>query len=297
MILRVSFSILVLSALLSSAAYAYDDGVIHPYYHPLVLELSQDGFDLEYLSGLLSDPRAGIVPAAMTISLNLKEVSKRYAPFLSREGILLAKRFLRQNLNVLTKAEKKFHVEKEVIVAILFVETRFGENKGRYRVLPTLASIAVMDSPENLQANYMTLRELDPEVSYAWMEGLARRKADWAYGELKCFLDIVRDEEIDPLEVYGSRSGALGMAQFVPSSYLTYALKKESFQRWLLSKEGAILSIANYLRSHGWKRNLPTEKKKRVLWAYNRSEPYVETVLQVAEKIGPNRGRNRPSKN
>jgi membrane-bound lytic murein transglycosylase B len=86
------------------------------------------------------------------------------------------------------------------------------------------------------------------------------------------------------------------MAQFIPSSYLTYALNESSFVTWLLSKEEAIFSIGNYLKSHGWKKNLPVEKKKQILRSYNRSEPYVETVLQVAEKISPNRGRNRSSK-
>jgi hypothetical protein len=41
----------------------------------------------------------------------------------------------------------------------------------------------------------------------------------------------------------------------------------------------------NYLKSHGWKRNLPLEKKKEILWYYNRSDPYVETIVEVAQKI------------
>ena len=145
--------------------------------------------------------------------------------------------------------------------------------------------MALMDSPDNLQKNYLTLREIDPEFSYEWMEGLAKRKAKWAYQELKCFLNIIRQEKIDPFEVYGSMAGAMGMAQFVPSSYLNYALNKRSFENWLLSKEEAIFSIGNYLRSHGWKKNLPIQRKKQILWYYNRSEPYVETILQVALKI------------
>jgi membrane-bound lytic murein transglycosylase B len=77
----------------------------------------------------------------------------------------------------------------------------------------------------------------------------------------------------------------MGMAQFIPSSYLNYALSEESLEKWLLSKEEAIFSIGNFLKSHGWKKNLPVAKKKRILWSYNRSEPYVETVFQVAQKV------------
>jgi membrane-bound lytic murein transglycosylase B len=181
--------------------------------------------------------------------------------------------------------EKRFHVDKEVAVAILLVESRFGENIGKYRVIPTLASIALMDSPEILRRNCDTFREIDPELSCDWIESRSRRRAEWAYQELKCFLNIIRQEEIDPLEVYGSNAGAMGMAQFIPSSYLNYALSEEGFEKWLLSREEAIFSIGNYLRSHGWKKNLPIQKKKQILLYYNRSGPYVETVMKVSQKL------------
>lgn len=181
--------------------------------------------------------------------------------------------------------ERRFHVDKEVTVAILLIESRFGENIGKYRVVPTLASIALMDSPDNLRKNCDSFREMDPELSCEWIENRSRTKAEWAYQELKCFLNIIRQEKIDPLEVFGSHAGAMGMAQFIPSSYLNYALSEEGFEKWLLSREEAIFSIGNYLKSHGWTRNLPIQKKKQILFNYNRSGPYVETVMKVSQKI------------
>jgi len=279
------FLILILPILLFSSAHGNDFNEMPSFYKPLIHQLSQDGFDAEFLSSLLADPRAASIQAVMTISLYSRETPELYVQFLSPESILLSKNFLRQNLNVLRKAENRFHVEKEVTVSILLVESRFGENIGKYRVIPTLASMALMDSPENLQKNYSNLQDADPELSYEWIENLAKRKTRWAYHELKCFLDIIRHEKIDPLEVYGSTAGAFGMAQFIPSSYLAYALNNNSFENWLLGKEEAIFSIDNYLKSHGWKKDLPIKKKKQVLWYYNRSEPYIETILQVAQKI------------
>lgn len=254
-------------------------------YQPLIERLSKDGFDSEFLSGLFMDERAEIIPDRMVISLGSKEKEELYAQFVIPESILLAKEFLHQNLKQLKRVEKRYNVDKEVIVAILLVESRFGENTGRHRVIPTLASMAIMATPENVQSNYLILQEIDSELSYEWVEEKAKRRANWAYHELKCLLRIISDEKLDPLEVKGSYAGALGMPQFVPSSYLAFALSQKGFENWLSSREEAILSIANYLSLNGWKKKISMEKKRKILWHYNHSEPYINTILQVAQKI------------
>jgi membrane-bound lytic murein transglycosylase B len=273
--------------LLLFPAFAYGDNGPDPSfaYQPLIERLSRDGFDAGFLSKLFTDDRAEIIPDRMMISLVTREKEEWYTPFLSPESILLARNFLHQNLKQLMQVEKQFNVDKEVIVAILLVESRFGENTGKHRVIPTLASMALMDGPDNLQANYRMLKEIDPELSFEWVENRAERRARWAYKELKCFLTILRNERVDPLEVKGSHAGALGMPQFIPSSYLTFAVRKSGFETWLSSKEEAILSIANYLNLNGWRKKMSVEEERKVLWSYNHSEPYIETILRVAAKI------------
>jgi membrane-bound lytic murein transglycosylase B len=274
--------ILILFLLFASPAYCDED---IPPYQPLINRLSQDGFELEFLLRLFVDPRVEISPATINLTFVSGENPELYAPFLKPESILLSRGFLSENLPLFKQMEKDYEVDKEVVVAILLVESKFGENIGKHRVVPTLSSMVLMDSAENLHKTYLLARETVPEISYERLEELAKRRAKWAYHELKCFLNIVRQEPIDPLEIYGSYAGALGMAQFVPSSYVAFAQSRNGLGGWLLNKEEAIVSIAKYLKTHGWKKNLPLKRKKEILWYYNHSTPYIETILTIAQKI------------
>lgn len=269
----------------TSPGLANDLRDLPPHYQALVDRLIKDGLDKEFLFPLFLDSRAEPIPNRLTISLMTREIPEIYAKFLTFESILLAKSFLRQHRTILNEMERRFDVEKEVAVAILLVESRFGENIGKHRVIPTLASIAVLNSTENLLKNYSTIWEANPEISYDWIENIANRRANWAYKELKHFLEIVRSEAMDPLDIYGSIAGALGMPQFIPSSYKAYAMNRSSFKDWLYDAEGAIFSIGNYLRSHGWKMGLSIAQQKKLLWHYNRSEPYGETIVEVARRL------------
>jgi membrane-bound lytic murein transglycosylase B len=281
----VPFLLFIVMVPFSPFAHSDPIGEISIDYQRLIHRLSQDGFDPKFIINILTDSRVELIPSFMTLSLNSVEKKELYDRFLSPESIGLSKKFLQENRNFLSEIEKEHHVDKEVIVAILFVESRFGENIGKYRVFSTLVSRALTDTQDNLNKNYDLLQKMNPGLSYEWLEGWSKRKATWAYHELKCFLKIIQDEKMDPLEVHGSSFGALGMAQFIPSSYLTFAISQKGLAGWLFSKEEAISSIANYLKSHGWEQKLPLKKKRQILWYYNRSIPYVETILKIAQKI------------
>ncbi len=134
--------------------------------------------------------------------------------------------FWLSNASSLAEAEQQHGVPAEIIVAILGVETGYGENAGSYRVIDALSTLA-FDYP---------------------------KRSAFFTKELKHFLILCREESIDPLQPVGSYAGAMGIPQFMPSSYRNYAQDQDNDGRrdiWKSNRD-AIASVANYFNRHGW---------------------------------------------
>ncbi|HMM45695.1 MAG TPA: lytic murein transglycosylase B [Candidatus Macondimonas sp.] len=138
--------------------------------------------------------------------------------------------FWQAHQTLLSEAEARYDVPAEIIVAIIGVETQFGRNLGRYRVLDALATLGF---------------------------GYPKRGA-FFLGELEHFIRLTREEQLDPRQTLGSYAGAMGMGQFIPSSYRAYAVDFDGDgQRNLWQPADAIGSVANYFARHGWKKHAP----------------------------------------
>jgi membrane-bound lytic murein transglycosylase B len=139
--------------------------------------------------------------------------------------------FWNENEAALTRARQVYGVPEEVIVAIIGVETRYGTYPLSHPVLDTLATLA-FDYP---------------------------RRAEFFRGELEQYLLLMREEGKDPLAIRGSFAGAMGIPQFMPSSYRTYAVdfNGDGLRDLWSNSSDAIGSVANYLKAHGWEAGLP----------------------------------------
>ena len=142
-------------------------------------------------------------------------------------------KFWNENAAALARAEAHFGVPAEIIVGIIGVETVYGRNTGRFRVLDTLATLA-----------------------FAYPE-TPNRVARMAFfrGELENTLLLARQSNVDPLSLTGSFAGAVGIPQFMPGSILAHAVDFDEDGKVDLinSTTDAIGSVANFLRNHGWK--------------------------------------------
>lgn len=135
-------------------------------------------------------------------------------------------KFWQQHAEALQAAEQKYGVPVEVIIAILGVETRYGGNVGGYRVVDALSTLAFRYPP----------------------------RSPFFRSELEHFLLLTREEKMSLLDPVGSYAGAMGLGQFMPSSYREYAVDFDGDGKrdiWT-NPVDAIGSIANYLKRHGW---------------------------------------------
>lgn len=149
--------------------------------------------------------------------------------FITPSRIKAGLQFKKTHQAILARAEKKYGVPQEIIIAILGVETNFGTRQGQYRVIDSLSTLAF-----NFQ-----------------------KRSRFFKKELENFLVLCHEQKFKPLSVYGSYAGAIGQPQFMPSSYRAYAVDFSNDGKKDLRNNtaDAIGSVANYLSIHGWKNN------------------------------------------
>ena len=215
------------------------------YFENIVKRLIDDGFDPKKISTIFKDPAVSFTPKKVRFLFVYSESKLNYGQFSSPKSIKKARRYLEQHQPALSKAKKKYGVEKEIITAIILVETKLGKYVGSASVFNTLSTIASLADPEPRQALWTHIRKKAPKQSRDKFEKKAIRKSAWAYAELKAFITYAAREQIDPTQLPGSLAGAIGIAQFMPSSILAYAADGNQDGRInLLEHADAIASIA-----------------------------------------------------
>ncbi|WP_367067975.1 lytic murein transglycosylase B [Oryzisolibacter sp. LB2S] len=161
------------------------------------------------------------------------------ARFVEPTRIRAGLRFWQEHADTLARAETQYGVPAEIIVGIIGVETLYGRHMGGYRVIDALATLA-FDFPD-----------AHPRA--------AERRA-FFQRELEQFLTLMDRTGMDPHSPRGSYAGAMGMGQFMPSSWARWAVDFDGDGRIDLwqSAEDAIGSVANYFVGHGWTAGMPT---------------------------------------
>lgn len=261
-------------------------------YASLQERLIRDGFERSLIRSLYSRPEVTLDQEGLAAYFSHREATLNYNQFLTQSSIDQAIEYLGQHQKALKQAQSVYGVEGEVVGAIILVESRLGTLIGKRLVLNTLSSLAALDDKDSRDRLWHSYVKDKADGSKHEFDSWASRKSPWAYNELKAYLKYVNTQGLDPFSMRGSYAGALGIAQFVPSSALKFAQDgNRDGQINLYDHEDAIESIANYLKRHGWRPRLKRHEAFRILLRYNHSKYYAETILRVAERLGKFRPR------
>jgi membrane-bound lytic murein transglycosylase B len=177
-----------------------------------------------------------VLPPASPVA---KDWGAYRARFIEPVRIQAGLRFWTKHQATLARAEREYGVPASIIVGIIGVETLYGQNTGNFRVLDALGTLAFHFPPAHPRA--------------------AERQAFFR-GELEQFLLLTFRSGADPLAVRGSYAGALGLPQFMPSSWAKFAVDFDGDGRIDLfgSPADAIGSVANYFKAFQWRPGMPT---------------------------------------
>lgn len=252
--------------------------------------VQKHGFSKTYLNGLFS--RAHRLESV----IRLESPAPTHTPsrpgswtryrnkFLTDSHINNGADFWRENATAIQRASTQYGVDPEYIVAIIGVETYFGRNIGKTRTFDSLTTLA-FDT---------------------------HRRSKFFTSELENFLLMTQEEGFDPLEPVGSWAGAMGLGQFMPSSFRRLAVDfNQDGRRDLWHEDDAIGSVAHYFSQSGWQLNSPVAKPSKysssptvielstyqgneywlvfpnfkVIKRYNNSNKYAMAVHQLAQAI------------
>ncbi len=245
-------------------------------------EMVEDhGFDRAYLTNKFANAfRLGNVLESIAKPAEKKLTWKQYRPIFvtdkrSKKGV----EFIKKHRVILEKAEKKYGVPVEIIAAIIGVETYYGKHTGKYTIFDSLTTLG-FDYPP---------------------------RSKFFKSELKQFLLLSKEENISVDDMTGSYAGAMGMPQFISSSYRRFAVDFDGDgKRDLLnSLPDVIGSVANYFSEHGWKQGesiaFPaTVTDKKVVKEENKLKPYA-TISQFKKQgvtfKNKSNGKNIPESN
>ena len=147
----------------------------------------------------------------------------------SKKKIAEGKKLYKKEKNIIDKVEENFNVEKELLLALMGIETNFGKYLGKMDIISSLATLS-----------------------------FDKRRSEFFTSELLILLRLIDNEVVNKDILYGSWAGAFGNFQFMPRTIRNYAIDFNNNKTIELKKtEDSFASAANYLKSIGWKKNQP----------------------------------------
>ncbi len=251
----------------------------------LVSKLKKEKIDTAYLESVYSSLEMPLF-TPVTYKLKPKESKQLYTGFTNKKKLNKAILFLQKHKNSFHTAQSTYGVSPFVICSILLIETHLGTNTGRHLIVNRLSRLASISEPNNMRHNLALLQKDDESVTFAQVKQRGLKLHEMFYPEVVALFSLASERGVDLLSFKGSISGAFGLPQFLPTTYFRFGTDgNEDGEVSLFHPDDAIASIGNFLSGFGWKDSLSRSEKEKVVWNYNHSQAYVDTVLNVAELL------------
>jgi membrane-bound lytic murein transglycosylase B len=255
------------------------------YFGSLQQQLIADGLEETMIRALYARPEVKFETLGISVYFVHRESKVDYDQYSDPRQIRRAKQYMQSHRDAFSAAEIKFGVHKEVIAAIILIETQLGKLLGSRSILNTLSTMAALSDPTVQDLLWDQLKDT-PELTREVFEEKIGQKSAWAYRELKAYLLHAQTEGFDPTRVSGSFAGAMGIAQFMPSNIGPLARDGNDDGRInLFDDADAIASVASYLKQHGWQPGIDRQQAAKVIYHYNHSDRYVQAVLKVSDLL------------
>jgi membrane-bound lytic murein transglycosylase B len=251
----------------------------------LQMRLISDGFEENAVRELYARPQVTFESKGISVYFVHHESKVDYDQYTDTRLIRRAKDYMQRNAGAFDAVEKTYGVNREVITAIILVETQLGKLLGSRSVLNTLSTMAALSDPQVRDWLWVEVADT-PDLTRRRFDEKAVEKSRWAYRELKAYLRHAQQEGFDPVRVNGSFAGAMGIAQFMPSNIDQLARDGNGDGRIdLFDDADAIASIAYYLQRHGWRPGIDRQTAEKVVYHYNHSERYVGAILKISDLL------------
>lgn len=251
----------------------------------LAAQLRKAGVAESDIVAIYSDPRMPhftLVP----FKVRPKEPSTMYTSFNKDSFAQLGASFIEEYDHEFDKMEHAYDVPREVVTAILVIETQLGKHTGNEIIVHRLSRLAAVLDPNNIQETYRRLKATDSTVTLSDVKARGRYLEDTFLPEIPAMLEISKRNQVHVFHILGSSAGAFGIPQFLPSAFIKYGVDGDGDGYVsLFNKVDALWSAGNYLAAFGYKSELPYAQRRKVIWEYNRSDAYIDTVLRLAERI------------
>ncbi len=238
--------------------------------------------DIQRIFSSPTMPRFTFIP----FKVKPREPHSIYASFDKDSFARLGASFIEEYDHEFDHMERKYGVPREIVTAILVIETQIGRHTGKDLVVHRLSRLASVLDPHNVQENYRRLKKEDASVTLEDVKNRGKYLEETFLPEIPALIEISRRNQVNTFHILGSSAGAFGIPQFLPTAFIKYGVDGDGDGHVsLFNKVDALWSAGNYLAAFGYKADLAYAERRKVIWEYNRSEAYIDTVFRVASRI------------